>query len=55
VGTFNPNVVIVWLTSLFRIWEVLGSNFGLQTGYPDGGLRGFSFSPSRKWWDGDFS
>jgi hypothetical protein len=28
-----PNIVVEWLTLLLRIWEVLDSNLGLQTGY----------------------
>jgi hypothetical protein len=30
-----PNVVVEWLPILLRIWEVPGSNLGLETGYPD--------------------
>jgi hypothetical protein len=39
---FVPNVVVEWLTLLLRIWEVLGSNLGPETGYPDLGFSWFS-------------
>jgi hypothetical protein len=29
------NIVVEWLTLLLHIWEVLGLNLGLETGYPD--------------------
>jgi hypothetical protein len=29
------NVVVEWLALLLSIWEVPGSNLGLETGYPD--------------------
>jgi hypothetical protein len=31
----TPNVMVEWLTLLFRIREVPGSNLGPETGYPD--------------------
>jgi hypothetical protein len=39
-GTFEflkskPNVVVEWLTFLFRIRKVSGSNFVLEAGYLD--------------------
>jgi hypothetical protein len=30
-----PNVVVEWLTLLFRIPKALGSNLAPETGYPD--------------------
>jgi hypothetical protein len=36
-----PNVVVEWLTLLFRILEVPGSNLILETGRPDSVFRGF--------------
>jgi hypothetical protein len=42
-----PDVVLEWLTLLLRFWEVLSSNLGPETGYPDCFFfHGFS-SPSR--------
>jgi hypothetical protein len=32
---FGPNFVVKWLTFLLHIWEVLGSNLGPETSYPD--------------------
>jgi hypothetical protein len=29
------NVVAKWLTLLLCIWEILSSNLGLETSYPD--------------------
>jgi hypothetical protein len=29
------NVVVKWLTLLFRIWDVPGPNLDSKTGYPD--------------------
>jgi hypothetical protein len=34
-NTEKPKVVVEWLTLLLRMLEVLGSNFGPQTGYSD--------------------
>jgi hypothetical protein len=39
--SFPPNVVAEWLALLFHIREVLGSNLGLKTNYPDWGFPGF--------------
>jgi hypothetical protein len=33
-----PSVAVKWLTLLFCIREILGSNLGLETGYPDWGV-----------------
>jgi hypothetical protein len=33
--TITPNVMVEWLTFLLRIREVLGSNLGPETGYPE--------------------
>jgi hypothetical protein len=33
--------VVKWLTLLFPIWEVPGSNLSLETSYPDWGFCGF--------------
>jgi hypothetical protein len=42
----RPNIVVEWLTPLLRIREVLGSNVGPETGYPDWACSWFySFSP----------
>jgi hypothetical protein len=41
VSITAPNVVIEWLTLLFRIWEVLGSILGPGDCYLDKGFRGF--------------
>jgi hypothetical protein len=38
---YLPNVAVQWLTLLHRIREISGSNLGLETGYPDWGLRGY--------------
>jgi hypothetical protein len=46
--TAKPNVVVEWLAFLFRIREVLGSNIGLETGYPDWGFSWFSSVPPGK-------
>jgi hypothetical protein len=32
---YPTNVVVKWLTLLFPIWEVPGSNLSLETSYPD--------------------
>jgi hypothetical protein len=32
---FKPNVMAKWLALLLHIWEVSGSNLGLETDYPD--------------------
>jgi hypothetical protein len=37
-----PNIAVEWLTHLFRIREVPGSNLGPDTGYPDWGFSWFS-------------
>jgi hypothetical protein len=29
------NVIVEWLALLLQIWEVLGSDLGLETGCPD--------------------
>jgi hypothetical protein len=31
----SPNIVMEWLTFMFHIREVQGSNLGLETDYPD--------------------
>jgi hypothetical protein len=31
----SPNVVVEWITLLVGIWDVLGSNLGLETGHSD--------------------
>jgi hypothetical protein len=31
----SPNVVVEWLTLLLLIREVLGTDLGPETGYPD--------------------
>jgi hypothetical protein len=36
----GPNVAVEWLVPLLRIREILGSNLGPETGYPEG-FRGF--------------
>jgi hypothetical protein len=41
----KPNVVVEWLTLLLRIREGTGSNFDLETGYPDLGFSWFSSVP----------
>jgi hypothetical protein len=33
--TSSTNIVVEWLAFLLHIWEVMGSNFGLETEYPD--------------------
>jgi hypothetical protein len=38
---YLPNVVVVWLTYLVRIWEVLGSNLNPETGNTDWDFCGF--------------
>jgi hypothetical protein len=44
VGYVNVrNVVVEWLTVL-RIREVVGSDLGMETGYPHRGFRGFPLS-----------
>jgi hypothetical protein len=35
VQTMRQKVVLDWLTPLFRIREVSGSNLGVETGYPN--------------------
>jgi hypothetical protein len=35
ISAERPNIVVEWLTFLFRIWEVPGSNLGLESGYPN--------------------
>jgi hypothetical protein len=30
-----PNVVVKGLTLVLRVWEILGSNLGPETGYPE--------------------
>jgi hypothetical protein len=37
----GPEVVVECLTLMLRIWEVPGSDLGLETGYPDEGFRDF--------------
>jgi hypothetical protein len=39
---YKPNIVIEWLTLPLGIWEVLDSNLGPKTSYPDCGFCGFS-------------
>jgi hypothetical protein len=36
-----PNVVVEWLTFLFRIREAPSSNLGPYIGYPEEGFRDF--------------
>jgi hypothetical protein len=38
VGSYTLNVTVEWLSFLLHIKKVPGSNFGLETGYPDWGL-----------------
>jgi hypothetical protein len=45
---FKPNVMVEWLTLLFRIREVSGSNPDRENGYPDGGSPWFSLVPLGK-------
>jgi hypothetical protein len=40
IKTFSKNVVVEWITLLFRIREVPCSNLGPETGYPER-FRGF--------------
>jgi hypothetical protein len=42
---FKPNVVVEWLTLLFRIWMVAGSNLDLETSYSDRDFSLFSSAP----------
>jgi hypothetical protein len=37
----NLRIVVEWLTFLLLIREVLGSNLGQETGYPDKVFHGF--------------
>jgi hypothetical protein len=46
-----PNVMTEWLTLLSCIWEVLGSNLGPETCYPDRFFLWFFISPPGKYWD----
>jgi hypothetical protein len=39
---YKPNIMIEWLTLPLGIWEVLDSNLGPESGYPDCGFCGFS-------------
>jgi hypothetical protein len=41
----SPKVVIEWLTLLFRIPKVPGSNLGPEIDYPDSGFSEFSSAP----------
>jgi hypothetical protein len=43
---YNPNTVVEWLT-LLRIREVLGSDLGPETGYPDCASPEKGSSPER--------
>jgi hypothetical protein len=45
------NVVIEWITFLLRIWELLGSYIGPETGYHNWGVLQFSSVPRDKCWD----
>jgi hypothetical protein len=45
------NIVVEWLTLLLCIQEVLGSNLGPETGYPDCGFSWFSSVLTGKLWD----
>jgi hypothetical protein len=46
--TYPQNIVVKWLTLLFHVWEVLGSNLYLVTGYPDWGFYGLPQSLQAK-------
>jgi hypothetical protein len=37
--------VVKWLTLLLRITEATGSSLGSESGYHDGGFRGYPQSP----------
>jgi hypothetical protein len=37
-----PNFVVEWLGFLIGIQEVTGLNYSLDTGYPDGDIRGIT-------------
>jgi hypothetical protein len=41
IVSMRPNVIVEWLAHLFRILEVLDSNIGSDSGYPDWGFCGF--------------
>jgi hypothetical protein len=41
----SSNVMVEWLTPLLHVWEVLGSNLGPETDYPDWGFLLFSSVP----------
>jgi hypothetical protein len=34
-GIVGPNTAVKWLTFVFHIWEVPGSNLEPKTGYPE--------------------
>jgi hypothetical protein len=49
-----PNILIKWLTQLFRIWEVQCSNLGVETSYTHLGFLWFSSVPQGKCQDRTF-
>jgi hypothetical protein len=46
-----PNVEVDWLALLLHVWEVLCSNLGPNTSYPDCDFSWFSSAPAGKWQD----
>jgi hypothetical protein len=51
IPPLRTEVADEWLALLLRIWEVLGSDFGSETGYVDLGFSWFSSVPPGKCMD----